>query len=43
MRQFAPAAAPAQHFLYFFPEPHGQGSLRPTFVDALAARSPSSR
>src|ERR1035438_3516191 len=22
--------APPQHFLYFFPEPHGQGSLRPT-------------
>ena len=20
-----------QHFLYFFPLPHGQGSLRPTF------------
>src|SRR5512146_2242312 len=24
------AAAP-WHFLYFFPDPHGQGSLRPTF------------
>jgi len=22
--------APPQHFLYFFPDPHGQGSLRPT-------------
>lgn len=22
--------APPQHFLYFFPEPHGHGSLRPT-------------
>src|SRR5262249_47416774 len=21
-----------QHFLYFFPDPQGQGSLRPTFV-----------
>ena len=23
---------PAQHFLYFFPDPHGQGSLRPTLA-----------
>jgi hypothetical protein len=22
--------APPQHFLYFFPEPHGHGSFRPT-------------
>jgi hypothetical protein len=22
------------HFLYFFPEPHGHGSLRPTFAPA---------
>src|ERR1051325_2327123 len=25
-------AAVPWHFLYFFPEPHGQGSLRPTFA-----------
>src|SRR5262249_25112198 len=24
------AKFPMQHFLYFLPEPHGQGSLRPT-------------
>ncbi len=24
-----------QHFLYFFPLPHGQGSLRPTFFSAI--------
>ena len=29
-RQFLP-----QQFLYFFPLPHGQGSLRPTFGDLL--------
>lgn len=35
-----------QHFLYFFPEPHGHGSLRPVFLWAggtafpLAAFSP---
>src|SRR5438094_8124802 len=35
------------HFLYFFPEPHGQGSLRPTFgslrttVLILPASSPA--
>jgi len=23
-----------QHFLYFFPLPHGHGSLRPTFGDS---------
>src|SRR5438094_4712584 len=28
----APQAAVPWHFLYFFPEPHGQGSLRPTFA-----------
>jgi hypothetical protein len=27
---FSPAYLP-QHFLYFFPLPHGQGALRPTF------------
>lgn len=26
------------HFLYFFPEPHGQGSLRPIFVFASLDR-----
>ena len=24
--------APPQYFLYFFPEPHGHGSFRPTLV-----------
>jgi len=28
---------PSQQFLYFFPLPQGQGSLRPTF-DVLATR-----
>jgi hypothetical protein len=28
---FSYAFAP-QHFLYFFPDPQGQGSLRPTFA-----------
>ncbi len=27
------------HFLYFFPEPQGQGSLRPTFSPVRAARA----
>ena len=27
-------AAPPQHFLYFFPEPHGHGSFRP-ILEAL--------
>ena len=31
-------AAPRQHFLYFFPLPQGQGSLRPNF-GALAWES----
>src|SRR5881394_4301282 len=35
--QIAPAAAP-WHFLYFFPEPQGQGSLRPTFTSFLTVR-----
>ena len=26
-----------QHFLYFFPLPHGQGALRPTFGSARTA------
>ena len=26
-----------QHFLYFLPDPHGQGSLRPTFDDRNGA------
>ena len=30
LAQGAPAHAPPQHFLYFFPLPHGHGSLRPT-------------
>ncbi len=29
-RHQAPAAAAPWHFLYFLPEPHGHGSLRPT-------------
>src|SRR5439155_12659336 len=41
------AAAP-WHFLYFFPLPHGQGSLRPTFGSSrrtvfTAASSPPTR
>jgi hypothetical protein len=43
--------APPQHFLYFFPEPHGHGSFRPIFgvlrrgslVCALALRSYNKR
>src|SRR6202041_875663 len=31
--ELAQAATP-WHFLYFFPEPQGQGSLRPTFAAA---------
>src|ERR1019366_4861537 len=37
----------AWHFLYFFPDPQGQGSLRPTFspvrrcVGALASPAPA--
>ena len=27
-----------QHFLYFLPLPHGQGSLRPAFMDHSRAR-----
>src|ERR1017187_8421807 len=28
------------HFLYFFPLPHGQGSLRPTFCPTVTVRDP---
>src|SRR5882757_9668120 len=28
------------HFLYFFPEPHGQGSLRPTFSPVRRGAAP---
>jgi len=28
----SPGVQVPQHRLYFFPEPHGQGSLRPTFA-----------
>lgn len=35
----------AQHFLYFFPDPQGHGSLRPTLCDTAgcltAMRSPT--
>jgi hypothetical protein len=40
--------APPQHFLYFFPEPHGHGSFRPTLeavcqgVGALLLRTMAS-
>src|SRR5688572_429867 len=30
-----PAHLPRQHFLYFFPLPHGHGSFRPTFGAVL--------
>src|SRR5437764_6145307 len=30
--QLLPYAVTPQHFLYFLPEPHGQGSLRPTLA-----------
>lgn len=32
-----PSAFLAQHFLYFLPDPHGHGSLRPTFVIVIAS------
>ena len=32
MAQFT--VSPPQHFLYFFPEPHGHGSFRPTLLMA---------
>lgn len=31
-----------QHFLYFFPLPHGHGWLRPTFLDSLGTAPTSS-
>jgi hypothetical protein len=31
-----------QHFLYFFPLPHGHGSLRPTLRSAFIGSMPSS-
>src|SRR3984893_7585222 len=39
MKNYCYAAAP-WHFLYFFPEPHGQGSLRPTFSPARRGAAP---
>ena len=33
-------AAAAQHFLNFFPDPQGHGSLRPAFGSDLIGRGP---